>query len=81
MLMEMLSDHDYIDRYPHNGDTENYMPTYSIQKSVDYGIHVPEQSPDFFPIVEFTLAEHLITIYDDTFDAHTGRAKTFLNIE
>lgn len=57
--MEMFSDHEYVERYPHNGDTYGYFPTMSIQKSIDFAVIDPR--PDkYFPVIENTLSVNTI---------------------
>ena len=81
-MIEMFNDHEYVQKYPHDGDSINYFPTVSLQNSIEFDkVKVDESKRGIdFEIVELMLSYNQLTIQDDPTALYSARTTNFLNI-
>ena len=75
--------HDAIDKYPHNGDQENYFPTVKDYASIKFGsIDIDPKTRDYrFFIDEIKVQFNTVKINDDPFEYEDPRITSFLTLK
>ena len=80
--MDMWENSEQLNDYPYFGDTENYFPTVTSQKSFREAVDIERQKREGkFEFREIMLRHEELSIQDDPFSLKEKRNTNFLNID